>query len=250
MNNNLNSGDNIYCNKLHYKLNKINKTKFNTKYNKCVYYDKDGNELFKSLHILNTKLIVTRHYPNGDIYTGEFKNNLANGKGTLKSANGSIYKGPFKNGFSHGYGMKIYNNGCEYIGNFKEGLRDGNGLITLLDGMKYSGQFKNDLLHGFGELKFANGTYYKGQFIDNKRHGSGKLYDNNDKLLFDGTWHDNSAINGILYFNDKISYQGSIYNGLPHGKGKYTNNLGYVYEGEFNNGYPIGGGKIMISGTK
>ena len=56
--------------------------------------------------------IETYTWPNGDKYTGEWKNDVKHGKGTYIYANGNKYVGEYKDGKKHGYGTF-------YFGEFK-----------------------------------------------------------------------------------------------------------------------------------
>ncbi len=43
-------------------------------------------------------------YANGDVYIGDFKNDLIKGKGECKYANGAVYIGEYKNDKKEGKG--------------------------------------------------------------------------------------------------------------------------------------------------
>ena len=58
-------------------------------------------------------------YANGDVYEGEFKNNLFEGKGVLKYATGSIYVEEFKYYEREGKGNIEYPIGDVFEGEFK-----------------------------------------------------------------------------------------------------------------------------------
>ena len=51
---------------------------------------------------------VTKTYPSGKIYEGQFQNNKPHGEGTMIYPNGFKYEGQFKDGKKHGVG--IYTN--------------------------------------------------------------------------------------------------------------------------------------------
>jgi hypothetical protein len=73
-------------------------------------------------------------FANGDVYTGGFKDGLANDEGTYKDATGRTV----------------------YTGGFKDGLFDGRGVYTSAEGWIYDGYFKDGLFDGAGV--FADGT--------------------------------------------------------------------------------------------
>ena len=50
-------------------------------------------------------------FENGDVYEGDFVNNIKEGYGIMSYNNGEKYQGEFKNNVKDGYGIMIYNNG-------------------------------------------------------------------------------------------------------------------------------------------
>lgn len=82
-------------------------------------------------------------YPRGDVYTGDWKNGLAEGKGILEYANGNMYIGEWKKGFATGKGSKKYANGNFYQGEWSESKADGIGVLYDSFGkVIYSGIWK------------------------------------------------------------------------------------------------------------
>jgi hypothetical protein len=93
---------------------------------------------------------------NGDIYTGEFKDNLYHGVGTLNYKDGSIYEGSFSEGLRNGQGSYIDTTGFTYTGNWSKDKMDGMGTHTYRDGSIYEGDFVSDIREGTGKLSFSN----------------------------------------------------------------------------------------------
>ena len=84
-------------------------------------------------------------YNNGNIYEGEFKDNIIYGKGSFIMKNGDVYTGNFINGLINGKGTFINKKGEKYEGYFKNGKRNGEGKMYDKNGkIISSGIWKHD----------------------------------------------------------------------------------------------------------
>ena len=81
-----------------------------------------------------------------------------NGRGTLRFANGNVYEGDFKNNVREGKGTLRFANGEVYEGDFKNGRREGKGTYRFANGEVYEGDWKNGRTVGKGTDRFANGA--------------------------------------------------------------------------------------------
>ena len=86
----------------------------------------------------------------GDIYEGEFKDNLKEGIGMYKWEDGASYMGYFKNNQINGYGCMNFANGNSYIGEFHDGYLSGWGKFIWEDNKCYIGTYKKNKKDGFG----------------------------------------------------------------------------------------------------
>jgi len=157
-----------------------------------------------------------------NIYIGEFKNGLLNGKGVYLSQDShELYYGDWVNDKRQGYGIYCWSDGYIYEGKFDNDKKnDINGFIydskfnyqdnTLNDNeMKrlgiyndfyyYHGEFKNDYRAGKGTIVYKNHKKYIGNFELCQRNGKGKLF--NDGLTKDEIkkikeveWKDNELV--------------------------------------------------------
>lgn len=117
-------------------------------------------------------------FPNGDVYSGDFVNNIISGRGSFRSAStNSEYIGDWSNGQFNGFGLLYYANGDVYEGNWICGKQSGRGEMTyhngdifrgtLIDGQQtgvdcefysaiddetYVGEMNNGLRHGIGQV--------------------------------------------------------------------------------------------------
>ncbi|MFD0694955.1 stalk domain-containing protein [Paenibacillus sp. GCM10027628] len=116
-------------------------------------------------------IVTTLTRKDGVIYTGEIKDGLPNGKGTLVFPDVTKYEGTFLNGLQDGYGTLTGVQGWKYIGDFKSNQSDGNGKFIFADGQYYIGNFKNNKMDGQGTEYDANGNvvrsglYSSGQYL-------------------------------------------------------------------------------------
>jgi len=186
------------------------------------------------------------------IYSGEFKNNSRNGKGTATTADG-IYKGIWKNDIldiaesitnldgspktkkDYPGAMGCVDGNCitgtgefrdinsTYIGNWSGGKKNGAGVLKF-GATSYIGTFVNDLYDGKGILHLP-ASYSDNPLIDmsNKYEGMFKAG------KYEGE--------GVLTEKGKTVYYGQFKNGFFHGKGRFQfpeDNL--FYEGDFIDG--------------
>ena len=175
--------------------------------------------------------IITKtiEYPNGDIYSGEFKNDKKHGEGVYTFSN---------------------NHNIEYRGEFKNDKFHGEGTLTSKTGV-YKGMFKNGKKNGYGS--FSHGPQsthpkdrYVGEFKDDKYHGYGSYYWGHEpfeKEMYMGYWENNKRSGyGVNYYNNGNRYYGNWKNDKWHGYGTHDvekgllNLYGLVHEGYWENG--------------
>ena len=89
------------------------------------------------------------HYVNGNVYDGNWKEDEANGSGTL-----------------------TYYNGDLYVGNWSNNLRDGEGKFTCnRDKYSYSGSWRNGTKCGIGEITMPDNNRFRGEFLEGRLVG-------------------------------------------------------------------------------
>ena len=186
------------------------------------YYLKDDNVFvegfWKNGELKNGRIF----YPNGEIYEGEIKESLYNGKGRI-----------------------IYNDNSIFEGNFIKGEKDKEGKIIYDDKSYYEGDIYNDIPNGKGIFKWNNNIIYNGEFKNGMFDGNGLLKNNNNGSFYNGNFK-NNLYNGKGIFHwgkSNNEYNGEYKNGKKNGKGIYKKN-NIIYEGYFNEGKPHGNGKI------
>ena len=103
-------------------------------------------------------------YTNGDIFKGEWYENLRTRFGTMAYVNGDTYTGGWGSDGRFANGVLIYANGDKYDGYFHHDKKDGKGILTLAKpddkgNICYVGNWKDDKM--VGEFSCFNGNPVK-----------------------------------------------------------------------------------------
>jgi hypothetical protein len=91
-------------------------------------------------------------YNSGDLYDGEWYENLRHGKGIFTWSDGRAYEGYYKNNLRHGHGT------------FRNWRDETTGSLGV-----YEGANADDKFEGNGEFVFDNGDIFVGIFKANQR---------------------------------------------------------------------------------
>jgi hypothetical protein len=170
-------------------------------------------------------------------------------EGEARYPNGDTYSGEWKNGRRHGFGTLTKPNGFKYVGGFFEDSRHGKGEEVLRPAYKFTGIFQKDKKSGYGRLEI-NGEYFEGSFKDDKLNGlgfSGRL--GGDKT-FDGTFLNGvKSGQGTLFFDDGRKYIGQFNEDLMNGTGTILWPDGDSYTGNFINDQQTGQGILISKST-
>ena len=103
---------------------------------------------------------------NGDRYIGDFRANKRDGQGVLAFYNGDRYEGAFHDDQQQGRGIYAWRDGDRYEGDFVAGHFQGKGVFTFNAGGAFDGEWKNDLPNGAGTHRAADGRMMDGNWID------------------------------------------------------------------------------------
>ena len=186
------------------------------------------------------------------IYSGEIKNNIPNGQGTIQFdgdfESDCKYIGNWKNGAFDGYGELSYND-YVYEGEWKEGKYHGQGKLIFNNesDSKYIGNWKDGLRNGLGS-QTSNFMSYEGEWKEDEYHGQGIYKDEFEES--EGEFRKGSLWNG--YQNYPTLFVGTIRNGeRSHGRvfNHYPDTFEWV-EGDFSNDKIIGKAKGKLKNGK
>jgi len=199
------------------------------------------------------------------MYTGEFRNNSAQGEGTWTSDDGFHYEGSWYNDSFDGYGVLTCSNGAVYTGTWKNNKREGFGEYKDPDGHVYVGRWWIDTCQHRGKMTYPDGSVYDGQWSQNTPFGKGTLFKPDGTVQHCGTWTrtwngswDDLNISTFSTNKRKVYPDGSVYegefnietehNGTTHttreGNGVMTYPDGSVYDGEWICDHQNGKGKM------
>ncbi|CAE7752739.1 PIP5K1, partial [Symbiodinium necroappetens] len=110
----------------------------------------------------------------GDIYIGQWQDNMASGCGKYYHKGSTTYEGSWKKDMQDGFGVETWGEGARYEGSFKEGQKEGFGIYFWTDGSKYEGAWRDNVIDGAGLYVASDGRTFKGQWSDSMIHGVGK----------------------------------------------------------------------------
>ena len=152
----------------------------------------------------------------GFTFSGDLRDGLFSGDGTINFQDGSRYNGGFAAGRFEGKATFITEGGeWSFDGIFQNG-RASQGTFFLNDGAEIAfdrNQPENEIS--------GSDWQYRGNFNERGQNG-----------------------HGVFAFFDGSVYEGEFFDGLAHGPGVYTSSEGWIYEGNFKDGMFDGEGKI------
>ena len=193
-------------------------------------------------------------YPGLGVYKGEHEELVRQGKGTFTWEDGNVYTGNWKNDEISGYGELTYPEIGTYKGNYSNSMRSGEGTFTWEIGDSYTGGWREDKMSGDGTYVFADGVTIKGIFANNYLSSGSYTYElpanqyglyHHDKIV---SWscYINNGLAGDITFKCKggITYSGALSTLTGTGKAKITYSDGSVYEGQVNKCVRSGSGKM------
>ena len=184
-------------------------------------------------------------YANGDVYEGEWKDDVRCGEGELyhmhRSTKTYSYKGTWMDDKLNGQGT-FTDATVTYSGEFLNGVYHGKGTLykklrsTSTIYSTYVGDFAYGQKHGMGSEKCAEYTY-TGAYAKDQFHGKGKKVLAN-KDYYDGTFVIGSFSAGKVRLTEPTGdiYEGSYKKYHYEGSGKLKMTDGTVYSGHFKNG--------------
>jgi hypothetical protein len=97
-------------------------------------------------------MIITKSYVDGSRYKGQLSEGKRHGVGIYYYGNGDIYGGDWRNDVFDGSGFYIFNSGERYQGQLRGGKKHGKGKYYYLNGKIYNGNWAFDNKNGEGKL--------------------------------------------------------------------------------------------------
>ena len=169
------------------------------------------------------------------------------GFGELLYDNGNLYIGEFSNDLVDSEGVIFFKDGNYYAGGFLNEMHDGKGVLFIQGLSTYTGSFKCNMQHGYGEEQFANGGFFKGNYLKGEKEGEGQFHFPNGDTYQGNFLHSDIHGNGRFHWNDGREYIGEWKNNKMNGNGKFTWPNGTKYIGEYLNDSKHGDGTFFWS---
>ena len=175
-------------------------------------YDIKGNLLYDGKFKEDKKCGEGKSYdPNfslvTSVYSGEWDNNMYNGKGLINYTFGNYYSGHFVNNKKEGNGKLSFDNNF-YEGEFKDDKKNGKGIFKIYNKNSsktyiiYDGIFINDILIGYCKITYKNGDIYEGNIENYKKEGFGIYICYKTKNKYEGNWKNDLKDGNILITNE------------------------------------------------
>ncbi|XP_058469615.1 alsin isoform X2 [Solea solea] len=190
-------------------------------------------------------------------YEGCWLSGKTNGRGVLKWPDGRIYTGEFKNGLEDGFGEflapnKTLNKNDQYQGQWKDGKMHGLGKYRYASGEVYDGSFQDGMRHGHGmlrngKLNTCSPSVFIGQWLQDKKTGYGVFDDITKGEKYMGMWQDNLRLGtGVVVTQFGLYYEGTFKDNKMMGTGILLSEDDTTYEGEFSDDWTLNGKGVLI----
>ncbi|XP_078407551.1 alsin [Cetorhinus maximus] len=204
-------------------------------------------------------------------YEGRWLSGKPHGKGVLQWPDGRMYTGDFRNGLEDGYGEYIIPNKAlkkndHYQGHWKDGKMNGHGIYKYATGEVYEGCFQDNMRHGHGLLRSGKLTsscpsMFIGQWAQDKKMGYGMFDDITRtpavirppparRVGWSWPWTPQAPSSAHLIDQPAggtggEKYMGTWLDDVRHGNGVVVTQFGLYYEGAFSNNKMAGYGILL-----
>lgn len=172
--------------------------------------------------------------------TGCLEGDCRNGQGVYVFPDGAVYTGDFRQNSRHGFGECFFPGGARYKGRWQNDQPDGNGTRVAANGDQETGIWRNgQLVAEEGRTQPARPGQIKpdpGCIEGNCQNGSG-TYVFHDRTRYVGTFR-NGLPNGqgVVYYPSGDRYEGRLERGNLHGRGQMISSDGRIVAGYWENG--------------
>ncbi|GAB1290450.1 Radial spoke head 10 homolog B [Apodemus speciosus] len=160
-----------------------------------IYYNQEGTSWYEGDWVYNIKKgWGIRCYKSGNIYEGQWENNMRHGEGRMRwLTTNEEYTGHWEKGIQNGFGTHTWF--LKRIPNSQYPLRN-----------EYIGAFVNGFRHGQGKFYYASGAVYEGDWVSNKKQGRGRMTFKNGRV-YEGLFSNDHI---AQFFEAEIDYSHSL----------------------------------------
>lgn len=165
--------------------------------------------------------------------TGLLRNGKRHGDWVLRYADGTVWEGPMVDGKRHGRWVERLADGGVQEGSYVEGKRHGQWTVRRADGDVYQGPVVEGKKHGQWVERYADGNVHEGPYADGKAHGQWVLR-SADGGVREGPYVDGKK-NGrwVERFANGNVAEGPYVDGKRHGQWIWRLADGSVHEGPY-----------------
>ena len=176
--------------------------------------------------------------------------NCVEGNCRAELPNGDVYSGEWKQGLMDGQGLYTYKSGAVYNGSFKRGKLYGQGTMRYPDGAYYVGGWSNNRKHGEGKLVMPSGKTRQGRWAVGKFVGpvpSSRIARQDERKPEKPAIQRHEYTISSKPTTSTIPFRECNDIFCEQGIGRYKYRDGAVYEGEFEEGKPSGEGTVSYA---
>lgn len=185
------------------------------------------------------------------LFAGGMKNGAREGFGLSQTASQLWYVGTWHNDQPHGKGIFMDDHGAIiYCGDCQNGLKCGIGTEYLNGTEHYRGGWLDDRYDGNG-LLHGDGFSIIGEFSHGLPHGTVKQISDDNRLIYEGKMYNGKYHGaGTLYLENGDRIEGQFVDGRPDSTSEYYSANGeLIYRGGFSDLKYSGRGTLFCNGT-
>jgi hypothetical protein len=229
----------LITNKIQIEYDNNDQLQLTYKNNKWMGKLKDNAKTYEGEYTLDCKKngYFNVYYNNGNIWKGNFENDLEQGDFVCQFKNGNIVTGTFVDGKREGDWITKKSNGDTFYYSYNNNIKNTFVTIKYTNGHIYEGLYKNNSKNGLGIVRYPSGTIFIGNYENGIKSGKGFAQFKNEQLLECN--YQNNLLNGqcILYYYSGEKLVIEYNDGQVNKPSTFFYNNGNKYVGTYNRNF-------------